>query len=353
MKMLSRGNIFLILTGLFFFLVVLGSLGFLFRPNLPLLVKAGIVGREGSAGGSEGNAESAVENSGSQAEPEIKANEPKLTPQSGVLNPNETFNVLVLGIDRRYQTEESYRSDVMMVITVFPKAHKVLMTSIPRDLWAGNMKINGIYVSQGYDAMKAKVKEITGLDVDRFIRIDFDALVWVVDAMGGVDVNVERSFTDNEYPNDRQGDANQAVSVSFTQGTMHLDGETALVYSRSRHGDNGEGSDFGRMQRQQVLLVSMPEAFLSQSSKNIFNPFVLQSFYNLITQHIKTDMNVSDVGVIYDLLKNRNSYSVEHFVVDYNYLVNPPISDYGQWVLIPKNNDYTPIHQEIQTLLSQ
>ena len=132
---------------------------------------------------------------------------------------------------------------------------------------------------------------------------------------------------------------------------MRMDGETALIFSRSRKGDNGEGSDFSRMRRQQVLLKNIPESFLSANPKNIFNPFVLQSFYNLITQHIKTDMNVKDVGVVYDLLKDRNKYTVRHFVVDYEYLVNPPIGDYGQWVVVPKNGDYTPIHNQINLLL--
>jgi len=288
---------------------------------------------------------------GHYVEQEVKASEPILKPHSEVLDPKSLFNVLVLGIDRRFKEQESYRTDILLLATVNPTTNKVVLTSIPRDLWAGDMKINGVYVTYGYDAMKTKIKEITDQEVDRFIRIDFDALVWVVDVMGGVDVNVERAFTDTQYPNDRQGLAEEGISVSFSEGLVRMDGETALIFSRSRKGDNGEGSDFSRMRRQQVLLKNIPESFLSANPKNIFNPFVLQSFYNLITQHIKTDMNVKDVGVVYDLLKDRNKYTVRHFVVDYEYLVNPPIGDYGQWVVVPKNGDYTPIHNQINLLL--
>lgn len=350
MKMLSEKKL-LILSILFFVVVVSVTLALVFTKFSPFKKSSGnnLTPKTASQENTSGNVIKEEPASGKEAK--IKANEPILKPQSEILNPSELFNVLVLGIDRRYQTEESFRTDIVMLATVNPKANKIVLTSIPRDLWAGTVKINGVYVTEGYDAMKAKIKEITGQDVDRFIRIDFDALVWVVDAMGGVDVNVERTFADSQYPNDRQGDPNQGITVSFTQGKMHMDGETALIFSRSRKGDNGEGSDFSRMRRQQVILKDMPESFLAADPKNILNPFVLQSFYNLITQHVKTDMNVKDVGVVYDLLKDRSKYKVEHFVVDYDYLVNPPIEDYGQWVVIPKDGDYAPIHTKINSLL--
>ncbi len=286
-------------------------------------------------------------------EQEVKANEPILRPHLEVLNPSELFNILILGIDRRYQTQESYRTDIIMLASINPKTNKIVLTSIPRDLWTGSYKINGVYVIEGYDAMKTAVKEITGQAVDRFIRIDFDALVWVVDSMGGVKVPVERTFTDSEYPNDRQGNPDEGISVSFTQGDMALNGEQALIYSRSRHGDNGEGSDFARSKRQQVLLKSIPEAFVGPSPKNLFQPFKGQEFYNIVTQHIKTDMNVKDIGVAYDLLKDRNKYTVEHFVLDYDYLVYPGISDAygGQWVLIAKDSDFTAVKNKITSLL--
>jgi len=351
MKMPSESKL-LKLSILFFVVVVSATLALLFTKVSPFTKKSSESNLTSKTASQENTYSSVIkEEPASGKEEQIKANEPVLKPQLEVLNPSELFNVLVLGIDRRYQTEESFRTDIIMLATVNPKANKVVFTSIPRDLWAGTVKINGVYVTQGYDAMKAKIKEVTGQDVDRFIRTDFDALVWVVDAMGGVDVNVERTFADSQYPNDRQGDPNQGITVSFTQGKMHMDGETALIFSRSRKGDSGEGSDFSRMRRQQIILKDMPESFLAADPKNIFNPFVLQSFYNLVTQHVKTDMNVKDVGVVYDLLKDRSKYKVEHFVVDYDYLVNPPIEDYGQWVVIPKDGDYTPIHTKINSLL--
>ena len=110
---------------------------------------------------------------GHYVEQEVKASEPILKPHSEVLDPKSLFNVLVLGIDRRFKEQESYRTDILLLATVNPTTNKVVLTSIPRDLWAGDMKINGVYVTYGYDAMKTKIKEITDQEVDRFIRIDF------------------------------------------------------------------------------------------------------------------------------------------------------------------------------------
>jgi len=340
---------------LFFSVVLISSLTIILvmRPFSTKVVSEAVEESldKGSSTASNNSGKELAENPVSYQEQEVSASEPVLKPHSEVLDPSQLFNVLVLGIDRRYETQESYRTDIMLLVTVNPKTNKMVLTSIPRDLWADTMKINGIYVTQGYEALRMKIKNITGQDMDRFIRIDFDALVWVIDAMGGVDVNVENSFTDTQYPNDRQGDPNEGITVTFEQGLMHMDGETALIFSRSRKGDNGEGSDFSRMRRQQVLLKSLPESFLEADPENIFNPFVSQSFYNVITQHVKTDLNVTDVGILYDLLKDRSKYTINHFVIDYDYLVNPPIEDYGQWVVIPKDNDYTPIHAEINSLL--
>lgn len=353
-KTIFKENRFLAISGLFFILSIIFALGILFVNKNPIKEGFFHVFTKQSQDNQDNSQDSltVVENSNVEVqEQEVVANEPVLKPHLEVLNPKELFNILVLGIDRRYETETSYRTDIMLLVSVNPKTNKMVLTSIPRDLWAGDMKINGVYVTYGYDEMKSSIKEITGQEVDRFIRIDFDALAWVVDAMGGVNVDVERAFTDAQYPNDRQGNPNEGITVTFNQGLIHMDGETALIFSRSRKGDNGEGSDFSRMRRQQVLLKSMPEAFLATDLKNIFNPFVLQGFYDLITQHIKTDMNIKDMGIVYDLLKDRNKYTVEHFVVDYEYLINPPIEDYGQWVVIPKGSDYSLIYEKINSLL--
>src|SRR3990167_8255288 len=161
-------------------------------------------------------------------------------------NPSDTsqnFNILILGIDRRSGGETSWRTDVIQLITLNSARSKAVITHFPRDIWsdAYSYKINAVYNLKGPDAIKDEIKKISGQRPDRIIRIDFDAFVWAVDAVGGLTINVPREFTDSGYPNDRKG-SGEVITVNFEAGEQTMDGETALIYARSRKGTNGEGS---------------------------------------------------------------------------------------------------------------
>jgi len=273
----------------------------------------------------------------------------KFIPASEPLNSSKAFNVLLLGIDRRTPNDTFYRTDVIQIISYNPANNKVLMTSLPRDLWVKGNKLNAYYLAEGQEQMKTKIKEITGLTISRIFRVDFDALVWAIDSVGGVEVNVPRGFTDTDYPLDREG-LPGVTTVVFEQGLQIMDGEKALIYARSRKGDNGEGSDFARSYRQQIIMQNAIKAFLSP--KSLFNPFVAQTAYNIITQKIYTDLSIKDTDILYNLIKDWDKFGYETFNVSYDYLYNPPLNEYGgAWVLVPINNDYTAIHEEIKRLL--
>lgn len=278
--------------------------------------------------------------------PKEKTEEKQATPSTTLppseIGANSPFHILLLGMDRRYAEQTNYRTDVNMVLSLSSDRKTLLMTSIPRDLWLDTAKINAFYNIGGMDLLKEKIKEITGFTINKYIMVDFDAAVWFTDTLGGVEVPVERAFTDNNYPNDREGQAN-TITVTFPQGLQRMDGEKALIYARSRYGNNGEGSDFMRMRRQQNFLKAIPEAFFSP--KSLFSPFVLEEFYRLVTQHIKTDLTVGDTSILYNLLKDYKQGRVEQVVLDHEYLYTPSAADYGgAYVLRPKNEDFTPIH---------
>ncbi len=260
------------------------------------------------------------------------------------------FSVLLAGIDRRHRWDESFRSDINLIATFTPDRKKVLLTSIPRDLWIDNSRINAFITSEGIEALQEKVSQVTGLTINRYIQIDFDALVEGVNALGGVAVEVQRTFTDFNYPNDRSG-KEELITVTFEEGVQHMDGETALIFSRSRKGDNGEGSDFARMLRQQQVLKAMPKAFFSPQC--LFNPFVLHNFYTAVTGQMKTDFSLQDVSLAYDLLVNHQEVTVEHFVIDHDLLYQPPPADYGgAYVLRPKDENFNQIKELIKLKLA-
>jgi len=162
------------------------------------------------------------------------------------------LNVLLLGCDRALP---SWRTDAIIVVAVRPQAGFVAMLSIPRDLWVaipgwGEERINaadyhGEIVNgagRGPALVAATLQENLGIGVDVHVRIRFDGLVRVIDALGGVDVTADRAYPD----------------IGVPAGPQHMDGELALAYAR----DRTYTSDLDRGRRQQQLLLAMRQAAL-------------------------------------------------------------------------------------------
>ncbi len=276
-----------------------------------------------------------------------KNQESKIPLEPTKVSKDKMFNVLLLGIDRRSKQETAFRTDIMILVSVNQAKKKILLTSLPRDLWVNGGRINAIYVGGGWQTMQSAFERITGFLPDAFITSDFEDLTWLVDSFGGVEVDLDKAFTDTEYPNDA---TKTYQTVSFPAGKQTVSGKDALILSRSRHGNNGEGSDFKRMVRQHKILKAMPEAILSP--KSIFNPFNVATFYEAVTSHMVTDLNLSDAKILWDFYPERNAYTIDSFYIDSEFLYNPPLSEYGgAWVLIPKNNDYTAIHTAMKEKL--
>jgi len=263
----------------------------------------------------------------------------------------KSFNILVLGIDRRYGNQKNWRTDVIQLVTISKNRDKVLITHIPRDVWAGSYKINALYNLQGPKAMKDKVEEITGQRPDRIIRFDFDAFVWAIDSIGGITIDVDKPFEDTSYPDDRNG-TQETKTISFKAGEQIMDGETALIYARSRKGTNGEGSDYARGTRQQKIMQSIVKDFFNKD--NLFKPKTAETVYKLATQKVYTDFTLTDTKVLFDVVKNYKNIEVLKLSLDTNnYLIVPTNrDDYGgAWTLVAKNGNFAPIHNEINNLI--
>lgn len=261
---------------------------------------------------------------------------------------NSEFNILILGIDRRYGEQKGWRTDVIQLLTLSKDRKKAVVTHIPRDVWADSYKINAVYNLEGPDAIKNQIQKITGQRPDRIIRVDFDAFVWAIDGLGGVTINVPTAFVDTGYPNDRNG-RNEAITVEFEAGTQVMDGEKALVYARSRKGTNGEGSDYARGARQQLIMEAAIRDFFK--SGNVFNPKSAKTLYDIATQKVYTDINLVDTGTLFEVMKNYSTISVKRISLDTSNFLEVPIDKAaygGAWTLVAKNNDYSSIHTAIR-----
>lgn len=212
-------------------------------------------------------------------------------------------NVLLLGY-RGSGQDGPFLTDTMILASINPETNKVLLTSIPRDfLWRDDSnspkKINsafayglngrGDFANAGEDVRDA-VEKLTGLDVPYFFSVDFQGFKKAIDAVGGVDVIVERSFTDSEYPDEGVG---YLPTQTFTAGTEHMDGARALVFARSRHGTNGEGSDFARSKRQAVVIGALKDKV--RSLNLLSNTSTLDKLLDIVSDHLHTNMEPGEI----------------------------------------------------------
>ncbi|HEX7222681.1 MAG TPA: LCP family protein, partial [Candidatus Limnocylindrales bacterium] len=218
--------------------------------------------------------------------PEPSVTEP---PIQGTALPNATIppwdgterlNILLIGSDQRPR-EGTYNTDTLIVVSIDPATRQVAMFSLPRDtvdvpMPSGPLrgafgsvytrKINAFFTSvrnradlvpgtdatRGYNGLKLVLGELYGLDIKYFVEVNFDGFKQVVDALGGVTINVQIPVTDESYPSD----TGRLARVFIPSGIQHMTGAEALVYARSRH--SGQG-DFDRGARQQRVLTSIRE----------------------------------------------------------------------------------------------
>lgn len=277
------------------------------------------------------------------------------------------INVLVLGkAGSGYPAPDL--TDTIIVASISKDKEFVKLFSIPRDIWIASIraKINSAYYwgrqngeENGAELVKSLVSEIVGQPIHYVVVVDFSGFKEIVDVLGGIDVNVERNFTDEEYPiagkeNDECGGDKEYhcrfETVTFVKGVTHMDGETALKFVRSRNAQGEEGTDLAREARQQKVISGIEKNFLSIST--LINPIKTVNFWQVVRKYIKTDMDESAVAVlarhVISAWKNVGS-----FVFPEGLLVNPPESqkyDF-QYVFVPKEGNWDKVHTWVKSVL--
>lgn len=198
----------------------------------------------------------------------------------------EPFNVYVSGLDVEGDIGITSRSDVNMIITVNPKTHRVLLTSIPRDYYVDlpsknamdKLTHSGLY---GIDETVGAVEAMMGIDINYYVKVNYSTVVKLVDAIGGIDIDSPYAFTTHKMQ-DLSG-------ITFVEGPNHLNGRMALAYSRERA--SWVDGDMRRNENQQLIL----EAILQKatSSKTILTSYT--SILDAIRGNMETNMTESDM----------------------------------------------------------
>ncbi len=262
----------------------------------------------------------------------------------------DRINVLLLGMGGLGH-DGPFLTDTMIIASIQPSTGEVAMISIPRDLGVdipgkGWYKINHANAfgevkqsGSGGALATAVIEKTFDVDIHYYVRVDFEAVQQIIDDVDGITVKVERSFTDTEYP----APNHEYQTVSFDTGVQTMDGTTALTYARSRHGNNGEGSDFARAKRQQRMILALKEKILS--FETLANPIRIHSIIETLGTHLTTNMNFSDIISMMKLAKQADLSNIKTAVLDTSpngYLKNG-YSPVGAFILEPVTGNFDDI----------
>jgi LCP family protein required for cell wall assembly len=233
------------------------------------------------------------------------------------------------------------------------------MISIPRDLGVtipnqGVRKINyaGAYgeaqsPGQGGEFARQVFEKTFDQPIPYYIRVDFKAFTDMIDTVGGVQVNVPTTFTDTQFP----GENFSFRTVRFEAGPQTMNGETALTFARSRHGNNGEGGDFARARRQQLVILSLKQKLLSAGTYT--NPLTIQQILSSLKAHVTTNLSITELTSLARMASEFNS-SPKNLVLDNSpagFLVSTT-GESGAFLLFPKTGDYTNVNTAIAGIFS-
>ncbi|MBI3559413.1 LCP family protein [Candidatus Gottesmanbacteria bacterium] len=264
-------------------------------------------------------------------------------------------NILLLGIGDAGHDGPNL-TDTMMVASIKPASPSaVFLISVPRDIYLDSLngKINSAY-GQNLNAAQTAVTEVTGLPIHYSVRVDFSAFEKIIDILGGIDINVERTFDDYDYPVDQKetdscnGDPEfrcRYRHLHFDAGPQHLDGATALKFVRSRHAEGEEGTDFARGKRQQLVIKAVQAKIFSNAT--FLNPGKLLSVYNELKSHIDTNFDLSHPDELLKLALKYKNARIKNIFLDTNFLDNPPEDSRG-WILLPKTGSWDEVHKFIK-----
>jgi LCP family protein required for cell wall assembly len=268
------------------------------------------------------------------------------------------INILLLG-NGGGNHDGADLTDTMIIASLNPQTKNVVMLSVPRDFWVntkrfGSSRINEIYRNtklrlinnynfkedsarkEAIRILKEKISEITKIKIPYYAQINFYGFIELIDALGGITVNVEKKIYDENYPDFNWG----TELFELNKGIQKLDGETALKFARSRHNT----SDFDRAKRQQKIINASKEKALGLGV--LSSPQKLYSLYEVFEKNFKTNFNKKELISLALLSKDINTSAIENSVLNDNwqteggFLGVPPRKDYGgAYVLIPYSGE--------------
>ncbi len=213
-------------------------------------------------------------------------------------------NILLLGVDSNGEGSDLWqgtRTDTIIVLNIDPKNKSLNAISIPRDSKvylpkdAGIQKINAAHAIGGIDMTIKTIENTLGIKIDRYIMVHDEAVRKIVEALGGIDIYIEKNMHYNDYSGH--------LYINLTKGDNHLDADEVIGYLRFRHDAMG---DIGRTQRQQWFLRGLLHDL--QKPETIAK---IPQILSIAKQYVKTDMTLYEMSQYAALAKHFDIDSIE------------------------------------------
>ena len=264
-------------------------------------------------------------------------------------------NILVTGVGGE-KHDGAYLTDSIILASVNPKKEHIILTSIPRDIYIESnnftdQRINSIYANHqklGHEVamghLTNSVEQLTGQEVHYSIMIDFNAVVDLINILGGIEIYNPETIYDPFYP----GPNFTFQTFTLPPGYQSLDGSTALKFIRTRK----TTSDFARSKRQQQVLIAMKE---KATSIDLFStPSKIIDIITAVEKNLQTDLSKPQILSLAQKFKDINYRKFTNLVLNDNpnsegsFIYSPPLSDYNSaYVLVPLDEE----NQEIKTYI--
>lgn len=243
------------------------------------------------------------------------------------------FELLILGTNGAH-------TDTIMIASVNEDLKTISLFSVPRDLYINGRRINEYYTYYGVEHLKRILTDVTGLEIEKYVQVDLQGFIDVVDTLEGVDITVDKAIYDSYYPSWTKG-AYKPYSIDV--GEHHMSGEEALKYARSRYST----SDFDRAARQQEVLEALKTKVVTLHPLSDLKS-VKETFQAAMT-HTTTDVSLFDALSYYYDYQN---YDLETGLVlsTRNYLFST-INENGAYTLLPKVKNFSEIQKVIAELV--
>lgn len=247
---------------------------------------------------------------------------------------SDIINILVLG-------EHDLLTDTIILMSINPGKKTITLINIPRDLYINGRKINSIYSSYGIERTLEEIVRITGIYAEKHVIVNFESFVKMIDLIGGIDINVSEDIYDPYFPNE----ANGHTVYEITAGNHHLSGKEALMYARSRKST----SDFDRAKRQQLVIEAIINKIKVQ--KVFIDLENAIEIFETVSSTLKT--NIDAFEALY-YLNHFKGYEIEGGnVINTEKLLYSSKTIDGQYILLPKSEDYYQVKKMISELIKK